>query len=230
VHDLVDDAASERVNGQFLLGGKRPQSAAHAIDFGLADGFQMVLQRNDGGDDFERLQASVETLDFHVDDVVGKFGFLLAVGDMRGYSLLQIVDVVDEDAVEFVHLRINIAGDGDIDKEHGAVLAATEKQLTVLATKDCMGGAGRGDDDITSIASIVQPAELDGLAVELVGELNGAIVGAIGDEDGRSAVGHQVTCRQFTHLPRAHEIDVLAVERSEDLFGKLDGHRRHRHR
>src|SRR5580700_10983062 len=125
----------------------------------------------------------MEALHFDVDDVVGEFGFFAAVGNMRSYGLLQVVDVVDEDAVQLVHLRINVARNCDVDKEHGTVLAAAEKHFAMFATENCTRRTGRGDDDVTAITGIVEAAELDGLAVEFVGEANSAVVGAIRNED-----------------------------------------------
>ena len=42
------------------------QPAAHAIDLGLANRLQMLLQRNDGRHHIERLQACLELFDFHL--------------------------------------------------------------------------------------------------------------------------------------------------------------------
>jgi hypothetical protein len=60
VHDFVDDAAGERFDGQFLVGGHGAEAAANAINLGLANGFEVVLQADDGRNHVERLQASVE--------------------------------------------------------------------------------------------------------------------------------------------------------------------------
>ena len=65
---------------------------------------------------------ALEALDFDFDDGFGALRFFLAIGNVRGDHLLQIVDVVDEDAVQLVHLRIDVARHGDIDEEHGTVL------------------------------------------------------------------------------------------------------------
>ncbi len=61
VHDFVDDAASQRFDGDFLLWGQGAQPAADAVDFGLADGFQMILQRHDRGHNVERLQSGLRS-------------------------------------------------------------------------------------------------------------------------------------------------------------------------
>ena len=82
MHDLVDDAAGQRFDRHLLLGSQCAQAAAHAVDFGLANGFQVILQRDDGRHHIERLQAGLESLDFAGDDGLGALGFLAAVGDV----------------------------------------------------------------------------------------------------------------------------------------------------
>src|ERR1700694_1424812 len=121
MHDFVDDATSQRFDGKFLVGGHGTEAATNAINLGLADGFEMVLQADDRGNHVEGLQASVEFFDLAVDDRLSLFRFLLAIGDVRTDRLLQIVDVIDENAVELVHLRIDVAGYRNVDEEHGPV-------------------------------------------------------------------------------------------------------------
>jgi hypothetical protein len=168
MHDLVDDAAGQRFDGHFLIGGHRTQASADAINLGLANGFEMVLQADDGRNHVERLQAGVEFIDLAIDDRLRFFGFLLAIGNVRTDRLLQIVDVIDEDAVDLVHLRIDVAGHGDIDEEHGLVLAQRHELFAVLGLEDEVRRAGRGNDDVGAIAGVVEPAELDRLSVEFL--------------------------------------------------------------
>ena len=92
MHDLVDDAARQRFDGHFLVGSHRAQSSAHAINLGLANGFEMLLQVDDGRNHIESLQARVEFLHLAIDDRLRLFRLLLAIGDVRTNRLLQIVD------------------------------------------------------------------------------------------------------------------------------------------
>ncbi len=75
----------------------------------MANSFEMILQADDGGDDIQRLQPGMEFFDLAVNDGLGLFRLFLAVRDMGTDRLLQIIDIVDEDSVEFVHLRIDVA-------------------------------------------------------------------------------------------------------------------------
>ena len=132
MHDLVDDAAGERFDGHLLLGRKRSQAAAHAVQLGLAQGLKMLLQADDGGNDLGGLGALLEAAHLLFHHQLGAHRFLAAVADVRGHDLLQIVDVVDEDSVEIVEAGIDVARHRNVNEEHGAVLARVEKLFAVL--------------------------------------------------------------------------------------------------
>src|SRR5258708_27479613 len=95
----------------------------------------------------QSLQPGLEALDFGVNNFLGALRFLLATGDVSGDSILQIVNVIDENSVELVHRRINVARDCDVNKEHGTVLSLGEKLFAMLAAEDRDRSTGRGDDD-----------------------------------------------------------------------------------
>src|ERR1700720_2920849 len=82
MHDFVDDAASQRFDGKFLVGGHGTEAATNAINLSLANGFEMVLQADDGRNHIETLLASVEFFDLATDDFLSFFRFLLAIRDM----------------------------------------------------------------------------------------------------------------------------------------------------
>ena len=147
-----------------------------AIDLGLANSFEVILQADDGGVDIQRLQPGVEFFHLAVNDGLGLFRLFLAIRDMGTDRLLQIIDIVNEDSVEFVHLRIDVARDGDIDKKHGAVTPAGKKLLGVFGTEDKVGRAGRRDHDVSAVAGIMQPAELDRLAFKFLCQPDRAII------------------------------------------------------
>ena len=123
---------------------------------------------------------------------------------MRGDSLLQVVNVVNEYAVELVHLRIDIARDSNVDEEHGAVLTTAKEQLAVLPAEDGMRRAGRSDHDIAAVACLIELLKVDSLAVEFLRQVCCAVVGTVGYKDGRAAMGEQVTSSQFAHLSGSH--------------------------
>ena len=99
------------------------------------------------GTEWRDCRRQVE-IDLAGDDGFGGGGLAAAVGEVGCGDLLQVVDVVDEAAFDLVHERIDVAGDGDVDEEHGAVAAALHKALAVGAEEDGLRGAGGGEDDV----------------------------------------------------------------------------------
>ncbi len=83
---------------------------------------------------------------------LGCSGFAAAVGLVGGGDLLEVVYVVDEAAFDLVHAGVDIAGDGDVDEEHGAVTAALEEVSAVGAGEDLLRRAGASDDDVGAAA------------------------------------------------------------------------------
>ena len=188
----------------------------------------LLLQGDDGGDGLAGVQVLAVLLDFGGDDVLGGGGLAAAVGEVRGGDLLEIVDVVDEAAFDLVHLRVDVAGDGDVDEEHGAVAAVGEELLAVGAGEDVAVGAGGGDDDVGAAGLGVELLEGDdfggageggGVVGDLHGDLlgdvagdeGGLLVGAVGDQDGGRALLDEVTGGELGHLAGADEQDGLAV-------------------
>ena len=127
MEELGGQRAGEGVNGG-LLGGSEGgagggEAVGGAFELGLADGLGGVLQGDDGGDGVARLQALKVELDL-AGTIFRRRRTSVAVGEVGCGDLLEVVDVVDEAAFDLVHARINVAGDGDVDEEHGAVAAA----------------------------------------------------------------------------------------------------------
>ena len=185
----------------------------------------MILQRHNRRHHVEGVQASFEAFDFAGNNRFGEFGFLAAVGDVAADGLLQVVDVVGEDAVELAHLGRNVAGHGNVDEKHRTVLAAREELLAVFAAKDRVGRARRSDDDVGAVARVIEILELDGLAVKPLRQSDRTIIGAVRHKDGGAAVGHQVAGSEFAHLAGADDEDRLPFQGSENLFGEFDCNR-----
>src|SRR5438270_13274501 len=108
----------------------------------------MLLERNDGGDYIQGIEALVEMFDFLLDDVLSTGSFLLSIGSVRDNHGLQVINVIDEDAVELGHRGIDVAGYGDIDEEHWLVFALLQEHLAVLTAEDVVRCAGGGNNDV----------------------------------------------------------------------------------
>jgi hypothetical protein len=154
-------------------------------------------------------------VDFPADDGLCCCGFAAAIGEVRGGYLLEVVNVVDEAAFDLVHAWVDVAGDGDVDEEHGAVAAGVEEVLAVGTAEDFLRGSGAGDDDVGARDLAVEVVEGDDLGVdsrasELGGHLFGAGFSAIDYEDGGGAVLDEVAGGELGHLACAYEEDGLA--------------------
>ncbi len=119
---------------------------------------------------------------------------------MRGGHLLQVIDVVDEDAFQLVDCRIDIPWHGYVDEKHGPIAAAMQKSLGVFAAKNGMRRACRSDDDIGLAGRFMKLVEGNDAALELIGHALCAFESAVGDEDGACALLNQMAGSQFAHF------------------------------
>ena len=80
-----------------------------------------------------------------------------------------------------------------------------------------------------SAGRFVELLKLDNLGTtapsKLLGHAAGALLGAVGHQDGARALLHQVARGQFAHLARAHQEHRPPLQRAEDLARQVDGHR-----
>ncbi len=108
-------------------------------------------------------------------------------------------------------------------KNMGRFLRRARNFSPCSGLKDGMRRARGSDDDVSAVAGVVEVLEVDGLAVELLGQCGRALVGAIGDKDGSRAVRKQMACGQFAHLPGADQVDASCpCSDAENLLGELD--------
>src|SRR5579859_4294967 len=122
------------------------------------------------------LQAGFKLFYFARNNRFGSLGFMAAIGDVAAHGLLEVVDVVGKDAVELGHFRRDVARNGDVDEEHGPILAAGEELFAMFAAEDGLRRSGRSDDDVGAVAALVEVVELNGLAVEAVRESNCPVI------------------------------------------------------
>ena len=198
----------------------------NALNLGDAHLFCPLLQGDDCGRDVDGAQALMETLDFSGNKRFGVDCLSAALIHVRGGHLLQVVDVVDEDAIELVHQRIDVARDCDIDEKHGPIAALVKKSLAVLGTKDGVRRAGGADDDVGAAGSVVELAVVDHLgdnsALKLRCHAAGALGGSIADQDGSGALLHKVARGDLAHLSGAYEENCTPFKRAKDFSRKID--------
>ena len=116
---------------------------------------------------------------------------------------------------------MDVAGDCNIDKEHGTVAAALEQALAMLAAEERLGGASGGQNDIGVVGGFKQQLKGDSAAAKGLRQFHGALKGTVADDDVAGSMRDQVPRRQLRHLPCAHKVDRLALQRSKNLFRQL---------
>src|ERR1035438_5462189 len=139
--------------------------------------------------------------------------------------LLQVIDIVNKDAVQLVQLGIDIAWDRDVDEKHGTVAALAEEPFAVLLAEDGVRRARGTDDDVGIGNGLVKPFEWDRRAVELFRQRRSAREGAVGKVDLRAAMRQQMAGSQFAHLAGAHQVNARALQVAKYLLGQVHCHR-----
>src|SRR5215467_10505357 len=138
------------------------------------------------------LYTRLKAFDLVLNNAFRALGFLLSSLNMGGDRLLQIIDVVDENSVQLVHLGIDIARHRDIYEEHGAIPATTEKQLPMLALEDGHRRSGGSNNDVRSFTMLVQIVEANRAPAEPFRHGLRPIVGAVGDKYRSRAASDQM--------------------------------------
>ena len=129
-------------------GRERAALAAHLLHLAGADLLELLLQADDGGGDLGHLEPRHHALHFFGDHLLGVLGLLHALAQVGVDHFLQVVDVVEEDVVELVDRRLDVARHRDIDQEHGPVAPRRDHALHLVLVQDVVRRAGGGDHDI----------------------------------------------------------------------------------
>src|ERR1700735_684272 len=144
-----------------------------------------------------------------------------ALSEVRSGDRLQVVDVVEEDALQLVDRRVYVAGYRDVNKEHGPTPALLQKVLRVLTTKNWLGRTGGGNDDVGLVRAGVDVVEADGLPPEALGQLLRTFVAAVGNQHRPGALIHQMASGLFAHFARTYQQTLFVLERAENLPRQL---------
>ena len=128
---------------------------------------------------------------------------------------LQVVDVVERDALDVAAGGVDVARDGDVD-EHAAGGRA-RACMTSSSSSAPMIGCGEEVEATTMSAleqALGQLVERADRAAEALGQRAGAVGVAVGDEDRRDALVGQRLRRQLARLAGADDHDVARSARS----------------
>jgi len=139
----------------------------------------------------------------------------------RSADTFQIVDVVEVDVAHVTAGRIDVARDGDVDEEQRVPTVAYRGGHPLLGDHVVRGG-GRRYDDVGLGHALEQIVVADRLTVEFLGELRGALVGAVRDQHAAHAVADEMLRGEFAHLAGAQDQHTASVERLEHALGEFD--------
>ncbi len=186
--EICDQSAGENLNGGGLLRSQRTEAALEAAQFALADFFGLFLQGDDGRGHVDGALTLMKALDLACNQGFGVAGFPAALGHVRGGHLLQVVDIVDEDAFQLVTAGSTSRGTAMSMKNMGRLRRRCRKAWACSRRK--MGcGAPVEVMTISALAGrFMKLVEGNDAALELIGHALCAFESAVGDEDGACAL------------------------------------------
>src|ERR1041384_6654234 len=179
VSHFVHDGPRHGFDRIALLGREVGEAAQGLGYFAGTDFFELLLQADDGWGDFLHVQACDHLVNFSGNNTFGTLGFLVPLFQVRVDDTLEVVDVVEEYILQVIHGGIDVAGNGDIDQEHGPVLARADDPLHILFIEDVVGGSGRGDHDIDLGKHADEARVVNGCTVEGTRQFDCAVVGPV---------------------------------------------------
>ena len=184
MQQFVDDRRGQGFDGAPLLVAEILQGGAKGfLDFGAADLFETVAQGDNRRHDIEGRDPAGKGGNLFLDNPFRLLRLFVPLLEVGGDDALQVVDIVKIDVGDIVDAGIDVAGDGDIDKEHRLVLALLDHLFDLFRAEDKGRGAGRGEDDIDLVEMIGEIVKGNRPPLELFGELDRPLEGAVGDVD-----------------------------------------------
>ena len=118
MQDLVDEGDAQTLDRLALLRIEVAHGRERPLELLLAQGLELLAQRHDRGHDVEAREPAPEGVDLRLDDRLGLGRRRGTRSAVVGDDTLQVVDVVEVDAIEGVHPGIDRARDGEVDHEH----------------------------------------------------------------------------------------------------------------
>ena len=95
----------------------------------------------------------------------------------------RLTPAISRQARQLPHPRVDVARHGDVDEQQRSSLSRGHHVLELVSLDDVVGRVGRRDDDVGLLQLFGQLLEAHGAALETLGEADGAVVVAVGDED-----------------------------------------------
>ena len=210
---------------------KAAHGARHLVVNGLLAYVHKLL---DDGLDAQALHPGVEVLHLLFHYGLGLDGLAAPGCQVLLDNFLQIVDVVEVDVVQAVHVRIHVPRHCDVDEEHGPVASGLQDCLYVACVDNGLRSTRGGDDYVHLAQGLAELFEGHCPAVVEAGKILGPGIGPVAHEDFGDAVLHKVGCGKFCHFASAYQHGLVVFHGTEDALGKFhcrvaDGHCRGGH-
>ena len=230
MQELVDDLARQRLDRPALALGEPAEPALGLRQLGRADRLGVLAQRRDRRHDVERCLPLPEPRRLGRDDRLRSLGLPAATGEALGDDRLQVVDVVEEAALELGDGRLDVARNGEVDQEQRRAPPAAEPRSTCVARDHEPGALVEETTTSARASSSADPSSGSGSLPEPLRELGRPVGRAVGDERDVGAAGDQVAGRELSDLAGADDQDPPAVELAEHLLSQRGGGGRDRRR
>ncbi len=124
---FVNQALRQSFHGGLLFRGEALQAASQAAKLRAPDLFRRLLQLHNLRPDIQCVHPSLILVHLGQNHGFGQLRFPAAFVQVRARDRLQIVNVVEEDAIQLVDFGVDVAWHSDVDKEHGPARAAAAK-------------------------------------------------------------------------------------------------------
>ena len=191
----------------------------------------MLAQRDDGRDRPARAEPGAELLDLLADDRLGAGDLAGAPREVLADGRLQVVDVVEEDLLDFAGRRFDVARQRDVDDEERPVAPRPHDGLDVRLREDRRGRAGRRDHDVARAEHGVHVVPRRGArAADRLRRPRRMRHRPADDGHVLHALRLHVQRRELAHFARADHDDVASLEVAEDLAREGDRGEAHGHR
>src|ERR671923_808167 len=217
VQELVHDLARQRFDGTPLGVRQVGQPRARLRELATPDRLGPLPQRRDCRHRIERREPVVESLAFRSDDLLGLGRLAAAAAQALLDDHLEVVDVVEEAAVQRLDAGIEIPRDGKVDEKERPPLACRKCALDLLPRENGVGRARRRDDDVCLLELSVDALERQRGAAEALGEGGRTVDRPVGNEGQLGAALDEVPGRHLADLSGADDEDPPAGEVSEHL-------------
>ena len=189
---------------------------------------KMAPQCDNRGDHVERIEPGTEARNLFLNNRAGLLCLLLPLLKVGAHNGLEVIDIVQENVVEFTHLRVYIPRNGDIDQEHLIIPPLLHCAGDFVPVEYVAWRACRADHHIrpVEVGQSILPGE--GLPVHTVGELLRSREGPACDQQALDTGVHQVQRRQLAHFACAQHQGRGARQITEYLLGQLHCRKTHR--